>query len=62
MITADALWESLDLQNNKIDRIIMHEITERRMEGFEEDLSEFAYDEDDIDLPEEADYSAIPQT
>ena len=56
MITAEALWDSLDLQSSKIDRIILHEITERQLEGFEDDLSEFA--NDDIDEPDPA-YSGI---
>lgn len=52
MITAEALWDSLDLQSSKIDRIILHEITERTLEGFEDDLSEFG--QDDIDEPDPA--------
>ena len=40
MITADALWDSLDLENDKIDRRILYEITERRMDGFRDDLSD----------------------
>jgi len=36
-MTAEALWDSLDLQNNKIDRTILYEITRRRIDGFELD-------------------------
>lgn len=40
MITAEALWDSLDLQNCKIDRLILHQITKRKVEGFEDDFSD----------------------
>lgn len=36
-INAETLWDSLDLHNSRLDRLILHMVSRRRVDGFEPD-------------------------
>mmetsp|Transcript_34952 Transcript_34952/g.45990 ORF Transcript_34952/g.45990 Transcript_34952/m.45990 type:complete len:93 (+) Transcript_34952:1644-1922(+) len=48
-IEPDELWESLDLQGSVIDRLILHSVARRRVDGFDPDPNWSESDDEDID-------------
>ena len=53
LITADALWDSLDTTNSRADRLILHEIARRRVPGFPRDPNMSISDEESDDSQED---------
>ena len=43
MIATEPLWEAFDFENDKVDRLIMYEITKRMVAGYqiENDIDDY---------------------
>ena len=56
LITADALWDSLNTANSRADRLILHEIARRRVPGFPRDPNMSLSEDDESESSEEDEF------